>query len=330
MIAPNTMIGGSMPTLSGIYRALAAATVLTAAGCGGAQLAPAQDSSAALQQVRAKAHADATGWAASVFVADAFAGKVYQFADAANGSLLGTIADSSQPNGLDMDANGNLYVAAEGNAAIKIYAAGTYSASASLSDPGEFVIGVAVCPNGFVYAVNQFNTSNGPGNIKYYAPGKTSPSGIVPDTNVYEGVAAACDSKNVLWFLYQTKAGATNLASFDGKKVHEYGDRGLGGADSGVGVRALLAGGLAIGNLSTGVNLVGDPPKKKGTGKSVGCRAGSPSTYAFGQTDGDIYELNSADSYAEKCDAGGGTVYTIGDGTLQFPSGIYVYPPANT
>ena len=148
------------------------ACCLALAGCsGGSQPAPLVatpqqvDAVSLLQHPALRPGTNARhGWANSVFVSERFGNEVLQFADAANGAVLGTITDTTGPTGLDIDASGNLYVAALGDpSSIRIYAPGTYTAAKTLNDPGEYINAVAACPNGTIYAANQFNTNSGNG-----------------------------------------------------------------------------------------------------------------------------------------------------------------------
>jgi hypothetical protein len=267
-------------------------------------------------------------WVKSVFVSDHFVSKVYQFADNKRGALIGTIADAAGPGGLDMDAKGNLYVAAEGDYGIKVYAPNTYTAMATLNDPDEFITAVAVCPNGTVYATNEFNTSRGPGNVVIYAPGASNPTGTVPDSNIYSAQFASCDESNVLWFTYLNSNYTMQVASYDGATVTEYGNLGLGSADSASGIQAMSDGYLAIGNTYVGINRYDDPPQKHGATRALGCRVGSATVFAFDRTDKDIFEVDSSES-VQKCDRSGTELYTIGQGVLQTASDVYAFPAGN-
>jgi hypothetical protein len=261
-------------------------------------------------------------------VSDHFVSKVYQFADSKQGSLLGTITDSAGPSGLDMDASGNLYVAAEGDYGINVYAPNTYTAMKTLSDPDEYITAVAVCPNGTVYATNEFNTSNGPGSIVIYARGSTKPTGKVPDSKIYSAQFASCDKNDLLWFTYLNSDYEMQVASYNGHKVKEYGNLGLGDADSASGIQAMSDGYLAIGNMQVGINRYGDPPKKQGVTHALGCRSGPSTVFAFDRADKDIFEVDSSESVA-KCDRNGAELYTIGQGVLDTASYAYAYPAGN-
>jgi hypothetical protein len=227
-----------------------------------------------------------------------------------------------------MDANGNLYVASEGDYGINVYAPNTYKAMKTLSDPNEYITAVAVCPNGTVYATNEFNTSRGPGNVEIYAPGSTEPTGSVPDSNIYNAQFASCDKNDVLWFTYLNASYQMRVASYDGVTVTEYGNLGLGDADSASGIQAMSDGYLAIGNTDVGINRYGDPPKKDGVTRALGCRVGDATAFAFDRADDDIYEVDSSESVA-KCNRNGEELYTIGQGVLDTASYAYAYPPGN-
>ncbi|MBV9720146.1 MAG: hypothetical protein JOZ77_12575 [Candidatus Eremiobacteraeota bacterium] len=308
----------------------AAALIIVASGCnaGNENLSPMGPQSLTTHGRTLGPGTRRTTWAKSVFVSDHFVGKVYQFADRRNGPVLGTITDSKGPLGLDMDSSGNLYVAAEGDYAIKVYAPGSYSATSTLSDPGEFISSVAVCPNGTVYAANEFGFSQKPGDVAIFAPGAKSPTGTVPDANIYSAAFATCDANNVLWFTYSNFANEMQVASYNGVTVTEYGNLHLGTANSASGIRALKTGKLAMGNTYVGLNLYHDSPRKNDPTRPLGCRVGSAITFSFDRSDKQIYEVDSSSSI-EKCDISGKQLYTIGQGTLDTADDVYAFPGGN-
>jgi hypothetical protein len=311
------------------FAAGAVAAMLVATGCsGGIGSTPPATGQTVLSQTQ-RLHANGGGtWAKSVFVSDHFLSKVYQFADSKKGAVIGTITDAPGPVGLDMDADGNLYVASEGAYGIKVYAPNTYTAAETLNDPNEFISAVAVCPNGTIYASNEFGFNQAPGNIVSYAPGSTNPTGTVPDSNIYSAQFGSCDKNNVLWFTYLNASYKMQVASYDGVTVTEYGNQGLGGADSASGIQTMTDGHLAIGNTYVGINRYSDPPAKRGPTKALGCRVGSAIAFAFDRADKDIYEVVSSKSI-EKCDRSGRQLYSIGQGVLKTASYAYAFPAGN-
>jgi hypothetical protein len=308
---------------------MAAAAMLVASGCsaGGGSVPLGAGQAARPQVQRLETHASGT-WAKSVFVSDHFVSKVYQFADSKKGEVIGTITDSAGPGGLDMDAKGNLYVASEGDFGINVYAPNTYTAMKTLSDPNEYITAVAVCPNGRVYATNEFNTSQGPGDLVYYAPGSTEPTGTFSASKLLSAQFASCDKNNILWFTYLDTGYQMQVASYDGHKVREYGNEGLGDADSASGIQATSGGYLAIGNTYVGINRYNDPPSKGGPTRALGCRTGEAIAFAFDRADRDIFEVDSSTSIA-KCDRNGAQLYTIGQGILETAGYAYAFPAGN-
>jgi hypothetical protein len=309
--------------------AAAAVTLLVASGCAsGSGSVPVAGAQAARPQTRRVEIGNGGTWAKSVFVSDHFASKVYQFADSKKGEVIGTITDSAGPGGLDMDAAGNLYVASEGDYGINVYAPNTYTLTKTLNDPNEYIAAVAVCPNGTVYATNEFNTSQGAGDVVYFAPGSTEPTGTVSVSKLLSGQFASCDKNNILWFTYLDTSYLMQVASYDGHKVREYGNEGLGGADSASGIQAMADGYLAIGNASVGINRYNDPPRKGGRLRALGCRTGGSIAFAFDRGDEDIFEVDSSTSIA-KCDRNGAQLYTIGQGVLETAGYAYAFPAGN-
>ncbi|HEY1681593.1 MAG TPA: hypothetical protein VGF98_08165 [Candidatus Tumulicola sp.] len=77
-----------------------------------------------------------------------------------SGQQVGQIANGlSEPEGLFVDAKGNLWVADISN--VLVYPHGALSPSKTLSDPVGYPVDVTVCPNGTAYVADLYVTSNG-------------------------------------------------------------------------------------------------------------------------------------------------------------------------
>jgi len=272
-------------------------------------------------------------WAASVFVSDfggpSGTGAVYQFASKKNGKLLGAISDVVNPQGLDTDSTGKLWVASTGNSTIRAYTPGFYTASTVLSDAGEFPVSVAVCPNGTIYGSNAYDVSQLPGNIEIYAPGATSPTGVVPDANIYSARFAACDQNNVLWYSYFDYFFDPNIASYDGTNVVEYGSLGLnfpGGiraANNGT-TLAIADQTMSTVDLFTKSNLSGGPFLKLGKYFS------DPVSFSFIKSQLYVWVCDDAKLDAVEETLKGKSPGTLGTGSLVQPIDSLVFPAGNT
>jgi hypothetical protein len=271
-------------------------------------------------------------WKASVFVSDyggaSSTGAVYQFAPNKTGKVLGTIKDVVNPQGMDMDSKGDLWVASTGSYQVNEYTPGTYTASTVLSDPNEFPVSVAVCPNGTVYVMNAYNVSFGPGDIEIYAAGATSPSGTISDANIYVPYFAACDANNVLWFDYANFNFYTAVASYDGSTVTEYGTLNIG-----------FPGGIRVGKNGTtlgiddqyeGVELFTKSDVSAGPYFTLPV-SDVPVSFSFNKKQTDVwvadYGQTDALEYVLKTSK---EAVAVGAKTLQAPTDALVYPPGNT
>jgi len=113
--------------------------------------------------------------AKKIYVSDAVNNVVDIFN--VTGTLIGVLSGFSQPQGLAVDRQGNLYIADTNNSQIAVYDSGGQK-EAPLADPGEYPVGVDVADNGTVGVTNICSVpSCGQGNIVYYAKGATQPTG---------------------------------------------------------------------------------------------------------------------------------------------------------
>jgi hypothetical protein len=294
--------------------------------------APAGVRTAASEVAAVASGKKSAAWKTSVFVSDFGAnnssGAVYQFAPSKAGKILGTINDVVNPQGLDMDAKGDLWVASTGSYSINEYAPGTYKASTVLNDTGWFPVSVAVCPNGTVYALNSYDVSFGPGEIAIYAAGSTTSSSTVPDANVYVPYFGACDQNNVFWYDYADFNFDFNVASYNGSTVTEYGSLGIG-----------FPGGIRIGNNGTtlgiddqyaGVDLFTESNPSAGPYLTLPV-ANDPVSFSFNKTQANVWvaDYGSTDVLEFVLKTGKQTV-AEGAKTLKVPTDALDYPLGNT
>jgi hypothetical protein len=274
-------------------------------------------------------------WSASVFVSDAGGtgdGAVYQFTSNKKGKLLGSITDVVNPQGMDSDSNGNLWVASTGNSTIRAYPPGVYKAATVLSDPDEFPVSVAVCPNGTVYGSNAYDLSFLPGNIVIYSPGSTSPTGTVPDGNIYSATFVACDANNVLWYDYLDYTYNPNVASYNGTTVTEYGSLGLTPNTIPGGIRAGKNGTtLAIADQGAAtIDLFTKSNPAAGPYATLKGLFSDPVSFSFIKSQSDVWVADDAKVEALEATLKGKVPATVGSGTLVQPIDAYAFPTGNT
>jgi len=275
-------------------------------------------------------------WKPSVFVADyeggaSYTGALYQFSPISKkATVIGTITDSINPQGLDADSHENLYVAATGSLSVNVYAPNTYTATSTLSDSGGYPVSVGVAPDGTTYAANIFNSSFGPGNIEIYAPGATSPTGTVPDSNIDSARFLAVDGSGTLWYDYLDDSGYTGVASYapGTGTVTEYGSLGIGFPG---GVRITKDNYLVISDQYVGAEFFHNPPQQGDPFLTVSCGAGDPVSFSFNKTDKDVFISDASNAQIEVCSAAKGKLlYDFGSGSLVLPIDAYVIPAGNT
>ena len=130
-----------------------------------------------------------------VYVSDSGQGSVYRYDRAGNLTL--TIGGFVSPNGLIVDAHGNLLVADKGAQAVLIFHRGATTPFKTLDDTGQAPVDVAVCPNGTVYVSNvDTNHQTGQGNIAVYAHGSTKATSFLNDPRELSNISVACDDHN--------------------------------------------------------------------------------------------------------------------------------------
>jgi hypothetical protein len=278
-------------------------------------------------------------WKGSVFISDYLgnqgSGVVYQFEGSVKkAKVIGTITDVQNPQGMDVDSEDNLYVTSTNGQAVNVYAANNYTATSVLSDPSAYPISVAACPNGTVYVSNVYTFGTGsqyaPGNILIYAKGATTSSGQVPDSNIYSSRYVTCDANNVLWFDYFDDYFFSAVASYDGKKVTEYGSLNIAYAG---GIRATNNGQIVISDQDVGIEFFDPSNMSAGpstTFSSYSLNMTDPVSFSFGNGDGDLFVADALapavdDINVKKAKLAGSYPYSFSE-----PEDTFALPEGNT
>jgi NHL repeat-containing protein len=102
----------------------------------------------------------------SVIVSDASNNVVDIFN--AKGVQTAQLTGFSQPQGLAVDRQGNLYVADTNNSRIQVYAAGFGGTPTTIADTGESPAGVAIDSKGDLAVTNIISTSDGAGSVSFF------------------------------------------------------------------------------------------------------------------------------------------------------------------
>ena len=192
-------------------------------------------------------------WGNVLFVADYSGNVVQQFEPKKNGAVVATISDVVGPQGMDSDSQGNLYVTSQGTSSVNEYAPGSYTASKILNEGNQQApASVAVCGDGTVYVSNTYaNGGNSNGSIQIFAPGATSPTGSIPDRNIFFSFFVACDRAGNVWYDYVDTNFGTHVAEYTptfAGTIREFGSLGI--AFPG-GIRILGNGLISINDQST-------------------------------------------------------------------------------
>jgi hypothetical protein len=102
----------------------------------------------------------------SIIVSDD-SNNVVDVFDAA-GNETAQLTGFSEPQGLAVDKQGNLYVADTNNSRIQIYAPGLSGSPTTIADTGEYPANVAVDKKGNIAVTNIISTSDGPGSVSFF------------------------------------------------------------------------------------------------------------------------------------------------------------------
>jgi sugar lactone lactonase YvrE len=121
----------------------------------------------------------------------------------------------ANPNGIAIDAKGDLYVTEKGNSTIAILKPPYTGIASTLSDPGQDPVGVTFC-NGYLAVTNLETNQGGPGSVSIYLAGATSPSSTLQDSNALGEYAPACDRGGNLYTSYRNVSGSGSVNEWVG------------------------------------------------------------------------------------------------------------------
>ena len=144
-----------------------------------------------------------------VVYATSYDNSIYEY-DQANlsGGPCAQITGLSNPQGIFVDAQRNLWVVNGGTKTILEFAPGGSSPMQTLNDPSGFPVDVTVdAQSGTVYVSNFFQNGSLPGVIEVYASGSTSPTATLSDPNMAYAFYDAVDAKGNLYVTFLTPSG---------------------------------------------------------------------------------------------------------------------------
>ena len=276
-------------------------------------------------------------WGHKVFVSDYLGNVVQEFEAKNGGTVTATISDVVGPQGMDTDRHQNLYVTSQGTSSVNVYTPGSYTASKILNEGNQQApASVAVCPDGTVYVSNTYaNYGYQNGSIQIFAPGSTSPTGSIPDGNIYFSFFVACDAAGNVWYDYLDNNIVTGVAEYvpSTGTITEFGSLGI--AFPG-GIRA-FGNGLALHQRpkrepvrrkrlisSTRNNMAGGPISSM-TGFA------DPVSGSWNKADKAMWQADISNQRVEYAQLAGSPQirFSIGAGVLYGPVDALVFPAGN-
>jgi hypothetical protein len=123
-------------------------------------------------------------------------------------------ADLVSPQGMDVDAHHQLWVANTNAFNVVAFKRGATTPFTTLSDPNYYPIEVAVDGNGTVYAANAESTTGPPGNVTVWTKGNTNPTGTLTYSDFQIVLGVGVDPSNNVFVSYIPKSGPPAMIEF--------------------------------------------------------------------------------------------------------------------
>jgi hypothetical protein len=278
----------------------------------------------------------------AVIASDIQTNDVYAFTS--TGVLVATITGFMEPEGMALDASGNIYIANTYGGNVPVYESDYKTPKPALQDPNEYPGSVAVDAATGIVAVNNLLNgaqSKGSGNVSFYAKGTTSPCAkVFGDSQWDEVQASAFDAAGNLYVVGNTSpdsngnvrvlVGIITSAGCDSKT------KSLATLNA---PRLTFPGGVSVtpkGKIVICDPLLAEvftynPPVKGSLGSPIATTqlvgANRPIAIAFNKSASDIWTAEpSGDVAAKYSYPSGGNPITQFTGPLIEPNGIAVTP----
>ncbi|MEO6990351.1 MAG: hypothetical protein ABI346_00855 [Candidatus Baltobacteraceae bacterium] len=191
--------------------ALAGAAILALHGC-------APQSNAGLAPSPPRTQTATKGWLSPgatrgqhlIYVSSAAGGtgEVNIYTRSSTAPIRTILSGVSSPQGLAVDAGGDLYVANSGNNTVTVYPPGKLMPSVTYASGVSQPDGVGVGADGYVYVANVSGGPSGDGSVTEYPPGSTIPS-LTLTLPGLSAVNVALDGANDLYVSWFAKATST-------------------------------------------------------------------------------------------------------------------------
>jgi hypothetical protein len=278
----------------------------------------------------------------SIIVSDASNNVVDIFN--AKGVQTAQLTGFSQPQGLALDTEGNLYVADTNNSRIQVYAAGFDGTPTTINDPGESPVGVAIDRKDNIAVANIITTSDAPGSVSFFNKGGTLLT-TLSSANFAKVIFEAFDRKGNLYIDGTNASGAfvagEVVGGVNGKAITVLTTGNTFGYPGGIAISS--AGKIAIDDQENIAIYTYNAPVKGSFGSPIATTpltgAGDPIGITFTKTDKGIWVADparggapnkvlvpSADQY--QYSAGGGSTRDILFSHGSQPTGIVLSRPA--
>jgi hypothetical protein len=264
-----------------------------------------------------------------VFVSDA-ANNVVDIYDK-SGNVLGQIGGFSEPQGLAVDEKGNLYVANTLGNNVLIYAPPYTTLTTTLTDAGQYPVGVSTYNNGkFVAVTNIIDTSSTAGSVTIYKNGVQGPT--ITDPSIARAYFCGFDNTGNLYLDYITSdatVGIGEIANVPKKGVTFTALTTTQTIEFPGGVEAAKRN-VAVLDQDAQTIYTFAPPVAGSLGAPIDTTAlngaGDPVTFWFGPNFKDVWigDAENADAVDYRYPAGGSAVSVISIPSSQ-PIGVAVY-----
>jgi hypothetical protein len=239
---------------------------------------------------------DAKG-GASIIVSDASDDVVDIFNGA--GKQTAQLTGFSQPQGLALDASGNLYVADTGNSRIQVYAAGFKGTPTTINDPGESPASVTIDSKGNLGVTNILTTGGGPGSVSFFNKGGTLLA-TLSNANFAKVIFDAFDDKGNLYIDGTNASGAfvagEVVGGVSGNAITILATGNSVGYPGGIAISS--TGKIALDDQKNVTIFTYNPPVSGSLGTPVATTpltgAGDPISFAFTRTNKHIWVADAA------------------------------------
>jgi hypothetical protein len=234
---------------------------------------------------------------ASIIVSDASDDVVDIFNGA--GKQTAQLTGFSQPQGLALDASGNLYVADTGNSRIQVYAAGFEGTPTTINDPGESPASVTIDSKGNLGVTNILTTSGGPGSVSFFNKAGTLLA-TLSNANFAKVIFDAFDDKGNLYIDGTNASGAfvagEVVGGVSGNAITILATGNSVGYPGGIAISS--TGKIALDDQQNVTIFTYNPPVSGSLGAPVATTpltgAGDPISFAFTRTNKHIWVADAA------------------------------------